>query len=450
MSTSSGSDSDATTPSQDPAQFSPVEAHYWELIDILPVGIFTIDASKRIEAMNHAAADLIGVEPGATRGRTCEEVLRCSFCGPTCAVCQSLTEEKVSRAFPVEIQQASGERKAVLIDAVPLPEDHVAVLIRDVSDAGRLLCALKDRWVFHGLVCVSEPMKAIVGEIRELAPYDSIVLLLGESGTGKQLVARAIHAESPRASRPFVVVNCAAYSETLLEAELFGHARGAFAGADRDREGRFEMAEGGTILLEEIASIPPKIQVKLLKVLQQHEIERMGESRARPVNARVLASTDRDLHKEVREGRFREDLYYRLNVVTLRLPPLRDRKEDIPPLADYLLERLAERTGKQVAGSSNEVMRSLLNHPWPGNVRELENVLESALVRARGDTVTAIDLPNDAGSPRAAAPDERMREALRRTAGCVTRAARLLGMHRTTLWRHMRETGITREEFLEG
>ncbi|MHC4934020.1 MAG: sigma-54 interaction domain-containing protein, partial [Planctomycetota bacterium] len=285
---------------------------------------------------------------------------------------------------------------------------------------------------------------------RDLAPYDSSVLITGESGTGKEIVARAIHAESPRSSRPFVVVNCAAYSDALLESELFGHKRGSFAGADSDRRGRFELAEGGTLLLNEVAEIPPKLQAKLLRVLQEREIERMGESSTRKVDLRILATTHRDLSHDVRTGRFREDLFYRLNVFTLRLPPLRDRKEDIPALADHLLERLSARTGKEVHGSTEEVMRALLGHPWPGNVRELENVLESAVVRSQSDVLTSVDLPKDVGANSSVSMEDRMREALRRTAGCVTRAARLLGMHRTTLWRRMRESGIDREDFLEG
>jgi transcriptional regulator with PAS, ATPase and Fis domain len=288
--------------------------------------------------------------------------------------------------------------------------------------------------------------------VRDVAPYDSTVLILGESGTGKELVARAIHAESSRADRPFVAVNCSAYSENLLESELFGHARGSFTGAERDRQGRFELANGGTVFLDEIGEISPKLQVKLLRVLQEREIERVGESRSRPVDLRIVAATNRDLQAEVREGRFREDLYYRLNVFTLRLPPLRERTEDIPALADHFLGKLCDRTGKEVRGLSGDVLDAFLRHSWPGNVRELENVVESALVRARGPLLTIADLPEGfrAEAALAAVPEDRIRAALGRTGGCVTRAARLLGIHRTTLWRQMREAGLTREQFLVG
>jgi DNA-binding NtrC family response regulator len=303
--------------------------------------------------------------------------------------------------------------------------------------------------VFHGLVGVSAAIKHAIGQIRDVAPYDSTALVVGESGTGKELAARAIHAESARASKPFVSVSCGAYSEGLLESELFGHVRGASPGAERDRAGRFEMAEGGTVFLDEVAEASPKVQVRLLRLLQDREVERVGESRARPVDVRLVAATTKDLHREVREGRFREDLFYRLNVFTIRMPPLRERKEDVPVLVDFLVHKAALRTGKDVVAVSEEALERLAAHSWPGNVRELENVVESAVVRARGSTIGAGDLPPDfAAAEGAAAPVERMRDALRRAAGSVTLAARLLGVHRTTLWRWMGQAGLRRDDFL--
>ena len=452
MTLSRGNHSDATGLLLNDAQKSALPPGYDELIDIIPVGIFTLDGAQRIRYVNPAAAELLGLEePQQAVGKNCEEALQCTFCGPECATCLTREDGRVRRSFPSEITRTDGSRRSVIIDSVPLIGGAVAVLIRDVTESERLRKALQERWIFHGLVCTSQPMKEVVGQIRDVAPYDSTVLILGESGTGKELVARSLHAESERAAKPFVVVNCAAYSETLLESELFGHVRGSFTGADRNRRGRFELADGGTVLLDEVGDISPKIQVKLLRVLQEREIERVGESTPRAVNIRILASTNRNLHEAVRNGQFREDLFYRLNVFTLNLPPLRDRKEDIPALVDYLVERLGERTGKQVKGVSDDVMGKLLSHSWPGNVRELENVLESAVVRSHSDVVTRIELPHTTGAAMPGATlEERMRDSLRRTAGCVTRAARLLGVHRTTLWRHMRELGISRDEFLMG
>ncbi|MGQ0613384.1 MAG: sigma-54 interaction domain-containing protein [Planctomycetaceae bacterium] len=425
------------------------------LLDVLPVGVFVIDEEQRVCSINPAAAKILGVEAEAAVGSTCEQLMRCRICGPACATCHAQESGQPQLGFPTEIRRRDGTTCSLLIDAVPVDARRVAVILRDVTEGVRIrlaMQALQERWVFHGMLCVSASMKEIVGQIRDVAPYASTVLVLGESGTGKEVVARAIHAESPRSAKPIVAVNCSAYSENLLESELFGHVRGSFTGAERDRRGRFEMAEGGTVFLDEIGEISPKIQVKLLRVLQEREIERVGESKPRAVDIRVVAATNRDLGREVREGRFREDLYYRLNVFTLTLPPLRERREDIPALTDHLLQRISQRTGKNVRRVSEEALAILLHHSWPGNVRELENVIENAVVRVRGEVIAAADLPvpfyADAG-PQITSLD-RVREALRRTGGCVTRAARLLGMHRTTLWRHMREAGVHRAEFLAG
>jgi len=440
----------ATQGSQQHAEFPATAVH--GLLDALPVGVFVIDGEQTIETLNPAAAMLLGYEQEQVSGRRCSEVLGCSYCGPACAAMGARDADRTQVGFPAQLTTGKGRKRSVLMDAVPLGRGRVAVLLRDVTDAERLRHALLEKWVFHGLVCVSAATKEIVDRVRDVAPYDSTVLILGESGTGKELVARAIHAESARADRPFVAVNCSAYSENLLESELFGHVRGSFTGAERDRQGRFELANGGTVFLDEIGEISQKIQVKLLRVLQEREIERVGENRSRPVDLRIVAATNRDLQREVREGRFREDLYYRLNVFTLRLPPLRERSEDIPALADHFLNKLCEHTGKAVRALHGDVLDAFLRHSWPGNVRELENVVESALVRARGPLITIADLPEGfrAEATMAALPEDRIRAALGRTGGCVTRAARLLGIHRTTLWRQMREAGLRRDDFLVG
>jgi PAS domain S-box-containing protein len=440
----------ATETSQQYAEFS--ASNLRMLLDALPLGVFVLDDQRKIQTINPAAASLLGFEHDQVQGRPCSDVLGCSYCGPACAAVKAHDTDHTEVGFPAKLTAAGGSKRSVLMDAVPLGQGRVAVLLRDVTDADRFRQALLEKWVFHGIVCVSAATKEIVDRVRDVAPYDSTVLVLGESGTGKELVARAIHAESPRADRPFVAVNCSAYSENLLESELFGHARGSFTGADRDRQGRFELANGGTVFLDEIGEISPKIQVKLLRVLQEREIERVGENRSRPVDLRIIAATNRDLLREVREGRFREDLFYRLNVFNLRLPPLRDRREDIPALADHFLGKLRDHTGKDVRGVTGDVLDAFLRHTWPGNVRELENVVESALVRARGPMIGIPDLPDSfrAEAVLAAAPEDRIRAALGRTGGCVTRAARLLGIHRTTLWRQMREAGLNRDDFLVG
>jgi transcriptional regulator with PAS, ATPase and Fis domain len=285
------------------------------------------------------------------------------------------------------------------------------------------------------------------------------VLVSGESGTGKELVARAIHAHSPRSARPFVAVNCGALAETLLEAELFGHLRGAFTGAVADKKGLFEEAEGGSIFLDEIGETSPALQVKLLRALQEGEIRRVGSTRALRVDARIIAATNRDLEREVRAGRFREDLYYRLSVITLRVPPLRERREDIPLLARYFLRRAGEMTGKRAA-LSDAALAALKNYDWTGNVRELENTIEHAVLHSRGVVIAADDLPvrlreKSAESAPAAETslfadlpslDELERRYLIHVLAAVggnrTRAAEVMKIDRRTLYRMAERHGI--------
>jgi len=245
----------------------------------------------------------------------------------------------------------------------------------------------------HGLVGRSEPMRRVLDQVRKVAATGATVLVLGESGTGKELVARAIHDASPRRDQPFVSISCAAIPETLLESELFGHEKGAFTGAIRRKLGRFELANGGTLFLDEVGEIPAPVQVKLLRVLQERQFERVGGEETVEVDVRVVSATNRDLAQMVRDGRFREDLFYRLNVVPLALPPLRDRPGDVEAIAAHFVARQAPRMGRAVKGISPEALELLRRHRWPGNVRELENVIEQALVFAEGELVSPDDLP---------------------------------------------------------
>jgi transcriptional regulator with PAS, ATPase and Fis domain len=289
---------------------------------------------------------------------------------------------------------------------------------------------------------------------RAAAKSASTVLILGESGTGKDLLARAIHAESERASGPFVAVSCAALTETLLESELFGHERGAFTGANTRHTGKFEAADGGTLFLDEIGDISAKLQLDLLRVLEERRVTRVGGTGSIPVDVRVVAATNRDLARMVEDGTFRKDLYYRLNVIPLTIPPLRDRKEDIPLLVDHLLERLAVETGKRIEEVSDEAMARLLAHDWPGNVRELRNILERGLVLAHGAVLRPEHL-GDLGGGQAAAGNplsleemERRHVAtvLRQAGGNVSQAARVLGIDRATLYAKIRKYDLKRED----
>src|SRR5574341_1157784 len=281
----------------------------------------------------------------------------------------------------------------------PFEPEELSHMVRKILDQQALRRenialrkALKQQYRFHDLVSKSPRMQAVFEVARSAAASSSTVLLLGESGTGKELLARAIHAESPRAEGPFVAVSCAALTETLLESELFGHERGAFTGATATRRGKVELAHGGTLFLDEIGDISPKLQLDLLRVLEQHEFRRVGGTELIRVDTRVIAATNRDLRRAVADGHVREDLCYRLNVIPILIPPLRERTEDIPPLVEHFLEQLRAETGKAVEGVAQEALAALMARPWPGNVRELRNVLERGVVLARGPYIAPGDL----------------------------------------------------------
>jgi len=304
-----------------------------------------------------------------------------------------------------------------------------------------------------GMIVSSPAMERVLELARRVAQVDSTVLLTGESGVGKERVARFIHSESARTGGPFVAINCGAVPEGLLESELFGHARGAFTGANQDRAGLFEAAQGGTLLLDEIGDVPPAMQVKLLRALQEREVRRVGENRSRPVDVRVLAATHRDLPAEVHAARFRQDLYYRLRVVEIRVPPLRERREAILPMARTFLAEAAEKAGRRITGFTSTAASRLLRHAWPGNVRELENAIEHAVVLARGSRIDVEDLPAEIGSALPALPlpgdvrrlDEVERDyilaVLHATGGNRAQAAAKLGIGAATLYRKLKRYG---------
>jgi len=417
------------------------------LVGIVDTGMFTVDRTLRIRSMNEQAMHLLGCHRCEEPERHCSTCLGPDIASPGGPLTSTFDDRQPRRDYSVRVEPREGPAREFLISTAYLdaPDDRateVAVTLRDVGPGESIRRALRDRWVFHDLVLVSLRMKEIVNLIRDMAPYDSTVLILGESGTGKELVARAVHAEGNRRERPFVTVNCSAYSEGVLESELFGHVSGSFTGATRDRTGRFEAATGGTVFLDEIGEISQSIQVKLLRVLQERVIERVGDQRTVPVDIRIIAATNRDLRTAVAEGNFREDLFYRLNVIAMDIPPLRERREDIPALTEHFLKSFSERVGKEVTAVADEALECLLHHDWPGNVRELENALEHAVVRAQGPVILPRDLPMESCRKNGAVPtrgnlDERIDAALRASDGRIGRAAEMLGIHRTTLWRRL-------------
>jgi two-component system response regulator AtoC len=350
----------------------------------------------------------------------------------------------------------------------PFRADQVLLVVRKAIERQRLrsqvarlseeLAALRAP---HGIVGRGAAMRQVVALAEKVARHPSTVLITGESGTGKELVARLVHDASPRAARPFVAVNCGAIPEPLLESELFGHVRGAFTGAATDRAGLFEEADGGTLLLDELGELPQQLQVKLLRALQEGEVRRVGDNASRDVDVRVVAATARDLEQDVAAGRFRSDLFYRVNVVRIQIPPLRERTEDIPDLVRHFVERFNARLGLTVRGVAPAAMRLLVEYPWPGNVRELENVIERTMVLADGHRIEVDHLPGTVRSPnegngvpehldlsvkRQTEALERtlIERALRRTGGNRTRAARLLDLSHRALLYKIREYGIER------
>jgi DNA-binding NtrC family response regulator len=346
--------------------------------------------------------------------------------------------------------------------AKPLNLDELLHRIHQIQDRRRLLtenrelrAALAERHRVEGIIGESGPMQEVLSVVRRVASSDATVLIRGESGTGKELIAKALHYASPRAASALVKVNCAALAEGLLEAELFGHEKGAFTGAITARKGRFELADGGSLFLDEIGDLPPHLQVKLLRVLQEREFERVGSSRPIKVDVRLLAATHRNLETLVREGRFRDDLYYRINVVTIQLPPLRERREDLPLLTDHFLRAFADKNGKRIRGLTREAREALLRYDYPGNVRELENLIERAVVLTRDDVVGLTDLPLTL-DPQAAEPEtgpglvaaveglERrmIREALAKADGIQTHAAELLGIGERVLRYKLKKYGL--------
>ena len=347
----------------------------------------------------------------------------------------------------------------------PLDIEELKILIDKAMDHYHLRAEnlvlkerLGDRFDFSRIIAASPKMKTLLETLAMVAPSDATVLIMGESGTGKEVIANAIHHNSPRAGEPFIKVSCAALPETLLESELFGHEKGAFTGAVARREGRFQLAHRGTIFLDEVGEMSPALQTKLLRVLQEKEFEPLGSTRTVKVDIRVIAATNRDLEKEVKEGRFREDLYYRLNVVPLVLPPLRERREDIPLLADHFLAIFREKNRKPITAISGKALDLLVRYDWPGNVRELENVIERAVILARDEVLVPADLPpqirmfsGEAGQDAFAIPtgmslDEMERalivKTLDETGGNRTRASEILGINRRTLQNKLKQYGL--------
>ncbi len=428
------------------------------ILDSITEGVFTVDPKMRVLSFNRAAERITGISAAQARGRQCHQVLRASICGTTCPLRRSMATGNPTLELDVDITSASGRIIPVRIRTAVLRDEKGQVVggvetFRDRSEVLHLVKRITEAYTFCDIKGKSEVMTQLFAILPEVAKSGATVLITGESGTGKELVARAVHDLSPRNEGPFVAVNCAAIPESLMESELFGHVRGAFTGADRDRPGRLQAARGGTLFLDEVGDIPLALQVKLLRALDSGEFTPLGANLPRKAEVRVVAATNRDLEEQMRQGSFRQDLYYRLNVIHLSLPPLRRRREDIPLLVDHFLDRLAAERGEPRRQLTPAAMSLIMDYHWPGNVRELQNALEHALVLARGGRIEPRHLPEplrrgpvpEPGRPAldlASREKEAIVQALARHRGHRARTAQELGISPSTLWRKMNRYGL--------
>jgi PAS domain S-box-containing protein len=431
------------------------------ILDSITEGVFTIDKSFRITSFNTAAEKITGTPRTRAIGMPCREILRASICEGRCALHQTMRSGKPVIGKNVVILDATGARRSISITTAILRGKDGEVVggvetFRDLTMIDTLRKEIEREYTFEDIISRSHRMHKLFDILPDVARSGSTVLLDGESGTGKELFARALHSLSQRKRRPFVAVNCAALPDTLLESELFGHMAGAFTDARRDTPGRFARAEGGTLFLDEIGDISPALQVRLLRVLQEKTYEPLGSTAPVAADVRVIAATNKNLEELVRSGGFREDLYYRINVVVLSLPPLRDRMEDLPLLVEHFIAKLNRIQGRDVAGITDDAMACLMSYRFPGNVRELENIVERAFILCRSGEIDSHHLPGPlCGERREHEPRDRgsyrsfrhmeaafIISALKRNDWNRMRTASELGIHKTTLFRKMKALGI--------
>ena len=434
------------------------------ILDSITEGVFTIDDSFRITSFNGAAEKITGIPRERAVGKPCKEILRASICEGRCALDRTMRTGQPVIGKTVVILDADGGRKRIGITTALLKDEGGKIVggvetFRDLSVIDSLRRELHKEYTFEDILSRSHLMRKLFDILPNVAESGSTVLLEGESGTGKELFARAIHSLSPRRKKPFVAVNCAALPDTLLESELFGYKAGAFTDARRDTPGRFARAESGTLFLDEVGDISPAMQVRLLRFLQERTYEPLGASQPVSADVRVIAATNRNLLDLVRAGTFREDLFYRVNVVSLPLPPLRERMEDIPLLVGHFISRFNRIQGRDITGITDEALACLMSYRFPGNVRELENIIERAFILCRAGEIDRNHLPEGlCGSASATEPSgiaghrtfkqleaAFVSSALERNGWNKVKTARDLGIHKTTLFRKMKALGISED-----
>jgi PAS domain S-box-containing protein len=430
------------------------------ILESISDGVFTVDPDWRVTSFNRAAEAITGIRREQAVGRPCCEVFRASLCETDCALRHTFTTGKPVVGRAAFIVRADGERLPISVSTAVLRDERGRIIggaetFRDLSAVEQLRKELTGRFEIGDFVSRSPAMRRVFDIVPQVAASDCTLLIQGETGTGKELLARAVHHVGPRRRRPFVAVNCAALPETLLESELFGYKAGAFTGATRDKPGRFALAEGGMLFLDEIGDLSQALQVKLLRVLQDKTYDVVGGTQPQRADVRVIVATHRDLERLVEEGGFRADLFYRINVVRIEIPPLRERRADVPLLVDHFVARLNRIQGKAIRGVHPEVLGLLMAYDFPGNVRELENVIEHAFVLCDRERLELAHLPQHflarrgavAASPAIrdasrAAEAALILEALERHGNDRLASARALGVHKSTLHRKIRALGL--------
>lgn len=434
------------------------------ILNCISDGVLTIDLDGKIQYVNRAMQELLGYPENVLVGSRCEKFIQSNICASEdCILRRSLAKKEKISNYETFVINKQGRRIPVNINTDLLYDgaDNITGIVevfRDISQLKELKDRLIDVFQFENIITKNRRMKEILAILPSVAQSKSTVLIQGESGTGKELIAKAIHNNSLRKAKPFITVNCAAIPDTLIESELFGHVKGAYTGAHQDRMGRFELANHGTIFLDEIGDMSLSTQAKLLRVIQEEKFERVGGSKTISVDVRIIAATNKNLSKEVKEGNFREDLYYRISVFPITLPPLRDRKEDIPVLITHYIEKFNREMVKTINNVSPQAMQVLLDYFYPGNIRELRNIIEHAFICSRGNTILSEHLPKGMlstdgqidispdGSSLNNVEKEWIAKVLEKSGGKYQEAARRLGISRTTLWRKLKTYGLMPEK----
>ncbi len=454
----------------DPEGRPPTPASFTEVIlDSVADGVFTVDEEWRITSFNRAAEEILGISREFAIGNTCHGIFRSNICETDCALRQTLETGQNISGRAIYVVRPDGRSVPISISTAVLRDEQGRVsggveTFRDLSAMDGRREELTEESSFHDIVSRNHRIRKIFSLLPDIARNDSTVLITGPSGTGKELIARAIHDLSPRCDGPLVTINCAALPDTLLESELFGYRKGAFTDAHKDHPGKFAQAEGGTVFLDEIGDVSPAMQARLLRVLQERVYEPLGDTRSYDADVRIVAATNKDLPALMAAGKFREDLFYRLSVMEIALPDLASRRDDVPLLADHFLHRLRRQRNKDIAGIADEAMAILLRYDFPGNVRELKNIIEHAFVLCPGGMILPEHLPErlvegagersgerpPAPVPSRAASGARLvtmeartiAEALRRNGYRRSATALELGISKTTLWRKIKKYGI--------